>query len=487
MHMRNWNSRATRALLVTTAAVALLALTVAAAAAEVTPSHLLASVKMVNGGNRCSGTVCHRDAEAAWIVSCAHCVSGKIGNSCYWYNGDGTWFKAELVAFDRELDLSLFRCDEPEETLGVAWIFDEPPSGDEVRYEACGYTGVDGTGKGPYYKSVTPVGDLHFRVDSGPFGAGDSGGGIYADGALIGVISCCGGPSSSSSNTRMYPWCSHRQLREFVAQHAPPVPAAEQRVQYEQPPPWTPEPNFEFNPPRPAATPQESTPEPAPEPANIAPPPDPETAPEVEPELVPIPDPGRQERIEFLQEQIEILEQRLAELTQTPGPAGADGRPGSPGIPGLQGPVGPAGRPGESAYEIACRHGFTGTEAEWLASLQGSMSTGSADGGPYEVTRIEIDYNLLAEMVMARMSAAPTLSRCRSNAKSVDSEPGVSKPAQTGNEEQSAPAPPDAAIDAQHPLIRALAYMLAPESPGASGKPSTILIHEPAMNSVTEE
>ena len=486
MHMRNGNSRATRALLVTGAAVALLALTVAAAAAEVTPSHLLASVKMVNGGNRCSGTVCHRDAESAWIVSCAHCVSGKIGNSCYWYNGDGTWFKAELVAFDRELDLSLFRCDEPEETLGVAWILDEAPTGDEVRYEACGYTGVDGTGKGPYYKSVTPVGDLHFRVDSGPFGAGDSGGGIYADGALIGVISCCGGPSSSSSNTKMYPWCSHQQLREFVAQHAPPVPAAEQRVQYEQPPPWTPEPNFDFNPPRPAARPPESTPESAPEPEHLAPAPDSGSLPEVVPELVPIPDPGRQERIEFLQQQIEVLEHRLAELTQTPGPAGADGRPGSPGIPGLQGPVGPAGPAGASAYEIACRHGFTGTEEEWLSSLRGVPSPAGADGAPYEVTRMEIDYELLADVVMARMTAAPAVSRCRTNAKPSAGDPGHAKPAHGETEQQSPPQPANAVIDARHSLIRTLAYLLAPESPGASSKPSTILIREPAMNSVTD-
>lgn len=38
------------------------------------------------------------------------------------------------------------------------------------------------------------------------------------------------------------------------------------------------------------------------------------------------------------------------------------------GIPGKQGPLGNDGR---SAYEIAREHGFTGTEAEWLASLKG--------------------------------------------------------------------------------------------------------------------
>ena len=38
------------------------------------------------------------------------------------------------------------------------------------------------------------------------------------------------------------------------------------------------------------------------------------------------------------------------------------------------------GREGESAYEIAVRHGFEGTEEEWLESLKGSDGTDGADG-----------------------------------------------------------------------------------------------------------
>ncbi|MFI1161347.1 hypothetical protein [Streptomyces sioyaensis] len=47
-----------------------------------------------------------------------------------------------------------------------------------------------------------------------------------------------------------------------------------------------------------------------------------------------------------------------------PGPAGADGAAGTPGADGL------------SAYEIAVAEGYSGTETQWLASLQG------ADGDP---------------------------------------------------------------------------------------------------------
>lgn len=37
---------------------------------------------------------------------------------------------------------------------------------------------------------------------------------------------------------------------------------------------------------------------------------------------------------------------------------------------GEQGPTGQTGAEGASAYEVAVANGFTGTEPEWLASLQ---------------------------------------------------------------------------------------------------------------------
>ena len=38
------------------------------------------------------------------------------------------------------------------------------------------------------------------------------------------------------------------------------------------------------------------------------------------------------------------------------------------------------GEPGESAYEIAVRNGFPGTEQEWLDSLKGEKGDKGADG-----------------------------------------------------------------------------------------------------------
>jgi lysophospholipase L1-like esterase len=77
------------------------------------------------------------------------------------------------------------------------------------------------------------------------------------------------------------------------------------------------------------------------------------------------------------------------------GPQGIQGEQGPQGIQGIQGDVGPQGLQGVqgvagndgadgidglSAYQIAVNEGFVGTEAEWLASLQGADGADGADG-----------------------------------------------------------------------------------------------------------
>ena len=54
------------------------------------------------------------------------------------------------------------------------------------------------------------------------------------------------------------------------------------------------------------------------------------------------------------------------------------GDQGERGLPGEQGAPGEKGETGESAYEIACRNGFSGTEQEWLESLQPAPGIRSA-------------------------------------------------------------------------------------------------------------
>lgn len=62
-----------------------------------------------------------------------------------------------------------------------------------------------------------------------------------------------------------------------------------------------------------------------------------------------------------------------------PGPPGAKGDPGNPGA---------AGADGQSAYEVAVANGFVGSQAAWLASLQGPQGDPGTGGGgrpiPYD-------------------------------------------------------------------------------------------------------
>ena len=72
-----------------------------------------------------------------------------------------------------------------------------------------------------------------------------------------------------------------------------------------------------------------------------------------------------------------------------PGPQGPKGDKGDPGEPGkdgkdgaqgIQGPKGDPGKDGLSAYEIAVKDGFSGSETEWLVSLRGAKGENGANG-----------------------------------------------------------------------------------------------------------
>lgn len=61
-----------------------------------------------------------------------------------------------------------------------------------------------------------------------------------------------------------------------------------------------------------------------------------------------------------------------------PGANGSDGKPGKDGVDGANGTDGKPGANGLSAYELAAKNGFTGNEAAWLDSLKGDKG----DRGP---------------------------------------------------------------------------------------------------------
>lgn len=62
-------------------------------------------------------------------------------------------------------------------------------------------------------------------------------------------------------------------------------------------------------------------------------------------------------------------------VSSTPGQKGDKGDTGAQGIQGIQGEKGDKGETGDSAYEIAKKNGFVGTEEEWLESLKVDEST----------------------------------------------------------------------------------------------------------------
>lgn len=66
--------------------------------------------------------------------------------------------------------------------------------------------------------------------------------------------------------------------------------------------------------------------------------------------------------------------------TGATGAAGPQGEPGTAGATGPEGPQGPAGPDGLSAYEVAVANGFVGTEADWLASLEGPQGEQGIQG-----------------------------------------------------------------------------------------------------------
>ncbi|MDE6873165.1 MAG: collagen-like protein, partial [Lachnospiraceae bacterium] len=67
----------------------------------------------------------------------------------------------------------------------------------------------------------------------------------------------------------------------------------------------------------------------------------------------------------------------LGTLRGEKGEAGERGEKGEPGVRGADGAPGTAGRDGKSAYEIALINGFVGTEAEWLRSIKEEDGNGN--------------------------------------------------------------------------------------------------------------
>lgn len=312
---------------------------------EYTPEYILACVKMRNGGTSCSGTVISRGAKYAAIVSAAHCIQGNIGGKCVWINPDKTEFEGELLAYDRNLDVCLFRAP-VDEVLGHSYVPHAFPDLQSVtKWEACGYT----AGAGLKYKQVHPIKgswtrlDYTYGVDEGPFGGGDSGGSVFADGGLVAVISACENSAAYKWNKQIFPGCSHTNLVRFLKENDSKLtdcgpwgcPPQRRGDGYRnQPPGWSPNDNIP-----------------------IIVPPSPPPIPPIP--QIPVPPPIPEIKIGPQGEKGEpgpkgdIGPAGLKGDKGEPGPAGPKGEKGEagpkgdPGPPGQQGPMGPQGPKGD--------------------------------------------------------------------------------------------------------------------------------------------
>lgn len=69
-------------------------------------------------------------------------------------------------------------------------------------------------------------------------------------------------------------------------------------------------------------------------------------------------------------------------LASLQGLKGDKGEPGEQGLPGANGKDGQNGQDGKSTYQIAVENGFTGTETEWLESIKGAKGDKGDKGEP---------------------------------------------------------------------------------------------------------
>src|SRR5690606_38665920 len=114
---------------------------------------------------------------------------GKIGGEFICHNPDGSQTTAILLAIDRDRDVALYKVP-ADEILGHSWVPHKNCIPEVGYYSAVGYTG----GRGPEFKNVNRMGNKgwksrggtdiwSYRVKTGDFGGGDSGGGVFKNGA----------------------------------------------------------------------------------------------------------------------------------------------------------------------------------------------------------------------------------------------------------------------------------------------------------------
>ena len=319
------------------------------------------SVRVANGGSQCSGTVFSVGGDHAVAVGAAHCFVGRVGATFDVRIGtEQTATKATLLAIDRDKDLALWKL--PASAVKEHAVFPET----EPRGPFTGIGFASGSTK-PLLKRLKflqqawarqetngnlQLDDTHgtrivweCRVTEGTHAPGDSGGGVFLDGRLAGVITH-GGKDCSTAGCGTVLYCtSFRDVRAFVDQHKDRWADCVGRVELagkDVPPPPSDQP-YNGSGPRP-------------------------------PDL----DSDR-----CMAAAIDKLRKEVAELKKLGELKPERGAPGVTGPPGERGPAGPAGERGERGLSATAAQ-LTDAVAEWLkthaAELRGAPGQAGAAG-----------------------------------------------------------------------------------------------------------
>lgn len=228
-----------------------------------TPAHVLASVRTLNGGIKCSGTIISKGPEWAAGVTAAHCFTGKIGGTFWVYYPDGSTTDATLLAHDPKRDLALFKV--PSKTvLAISQLPDRDPQPGSV-WNVCGYPGGEGPMHYELKVNAAPVsnaaGMWRWAFDvtgDGAVFSGNSGCGVFSNGQTVGVLS----HRDEYNNGKTLYCAPYSVMQAFLQENAgkardcdgwwcpikrrngeqPPAPPGG------VPPPWTPRPNVPIKP-----------------------------------------------------------------------------------------------------------------------------------------------------------------------------------------------------------------------------------------------
>ncbi len=331
-----------------------------------------ASVRMVNGStSQCSGTVFSKGENHAVAIGAAHCFAGRIGGE-FDVRVGGKEAKATLIAHDAAKDLALWKLPASVVTE-VAELPDEQPQGPLT---AIGYpqrSMTEKVKKLKYRDQYDEGGRFQWRCEvlEGTFEGGDSGGGVFMDGRLAGVIH---GKEVRNQN------CETGQCRLVTYLHA--VCYSDVRAFVDA--------NKEKWADCVSPTGCKNCPPPPKDLADVTPPKD-----------GTFPDRESTQIILALIKRVEALEKKLSEKPDAPavpGLPGETGPKGEPGTAGKDGAAGPAGRDGKDGKDgVAGPAGPVGRITVVLIGPDGKEISRASDVVSGSVARLQVKQSLKGE------------------------------------------------------------------------------------------